>query len=786
MRIEGDGVRGVRGGWGLDLVMGLAASLLALFLYLLVWMNNPDEMLWDDLQTQYLPVAIEVGRALRRGEWPLTTPLSWFGGALAGEYQYGVFSPVELACGWLVSGFPRAPTERVALLCGLHVVMLAAGTYVLARVRGFDRVTGVWVALAASLNGWMIGWAATNWYPAYTSFTWIPWAWAALERLRRPSASTGTIALAALPIALVMLAGWPFSVAMLVFIAVYVTLRGDAETSLREVALRVGLALALGAGLAAPAWMTLATHGTATLRATDPNRLGVIWLVPWSAWPGMVVPSWPTLWRTYTNWTLAPSASLFGGLVPIAGVLAGYRARGRAFVQGHRAEFLAVVALVALASLPTVRPLQISSRWLPLLHLMVAILGAEGLAQESAPEVKSEAGVRSLRGLIDRLKDPANRTTSALLLVAPMALLMVMPGMIPRRTPSLVGVLVVLALLWAIVGVVFDVMNLARRVAPVLVTFVALFSTLVNVPLRTAIPRWPLEPRVFNPAPLEPSRRYLLLYNRPDIFAYECCDLVGRGVFAGLNGDLMPGNYGMYAGITTINGYSPLRLRSLQRAFDFGIHGYTIRNSLMLLLGRHVGAGRMLDLMGVDGLVLPRRLAARFDAEASGWHVAATKPDAVVYHRTIARAPVSSLGAARVAETFDAAERLLESDPSAEPVFFAKGGRTGEVVSFGEARLAHVREERNRTTADVSVPGGRDALLVFARAWYPGFRATLDGRPLDVGTVDLVMPAVRVPAGASGRLVLAYSPTSVRVGVALSALSLCALVYASLRALRRR
>lgn len=758
-----------------DLVVACVTALCAVAMYLFIWWDNPDAMLWDDLQTQYLPVAIEVGRALRAHEWPLLTTRSWFGGALAGEYQYGVFSPVELACAWLVAGFERAPSERAALLCALHVVILASGAYALARVRGTGRAAACWVSLAASLNGWMVGWALTNWYPAYTSFAWIPWSWAALERLRRPEATGRAVSLAALPMALVFLAGWPFSVAMLVFIAAYVIGGGAAGLARRVLARRVGVALALAAGLAAPAWWSLVSHGAATLRATDPNRLGVLWLVPWNAWPGMVIPSWPTLWRTYTNWTLAPSPWLFNGLVPLAGVVAGLRAQGRSFVAAHRAEFFALAALFALVSLPTVRPLQVSSRWLPLLHLVIALVGAEGVA--AAAQRATDAGpIRSLRDLATRLWSPRNVGMAALLVVAPVCFVMLTPGMSPVRIVSGVSGVVALALLWALAGLVVDARSLPARVAPVAVVALSLVSTALTVPLRVSMPRWSIEASVADPRPMERSRRYFMLYNRADVFSNECCDLVGHGRFAGVRGELLPGNFGLYAGLTTLNGYSPLRLRTLQRAFDLGIHGYTIRPRLMPVLERHVGAGRLLDLAGVDGLVLPERLAARFtQAEAQGWRVAGTRPGVTVYHRDLVRAPVVSLAEARTVRSFDEAARALEAAPDAPPVFFDTRA-SGSAERFAEARLDRAREERNATTVDVAVPADHDALLVFARAWYPGFTADLDGRALDVGTADLILPAVRVPAGSSGRLVLAYRPASVRYGPFVSVLSLVALV----------
>ena len=64
------------------------------------------------------------------------------------------------------------------------------------------------------------------------------------------------------------------------------------------------------------------------------------------------------------------------------------------------------------------------------------------------------------------------------------------------------------------------------------------------------------------------------------------------------------------------------------------------------------------------------------------------------------------------------------------------------------------------------------ALIVFRRPWLPGWRATLNGKPLEVIRADAVMPAVEIPNGAQGKLELVYRPASLIIGgwVALASL----------------
>jgi len=64
--------------------------------------------------------------------------------------------------------------------------------------------------------------------------------------------------------------------------------------------------------------------------------------------------------------------------------------------------------------------------------------------------------------------------------------------------------------------------------------------------------------------------------------------------------------------------------------------------------------------------------------------------------------------------------------------------------------------------------------LVLGWPAYPGWRAEIDGRRVDVGTVDGLLPAVWSPRG-THRLDWIYDPASVRNGVALSVLGMVVL-----------
>jgi uncharacterized membrane protein YfhO len=75
----------------------------------------------------------------------------------------------------------------------------------------------------------------------------------------------------------------------------------------------------------------------------------------------------------------------------------------------------------------------------------------------------------------------------------------------------------------------------------------------------------------------------------------------------------------------------------------------------------------------------------------------------------------------------------------------------------------------------VELDADRPAMLVLSQAWFPGWRASVDGRAAPVVRVDGVVQGVPVPAGRH-QVDLTYRAPGLRVGAALSAFSLLGLV----------
>mgnify|MGYP005848410573 CR=1 FL=1 len=89
----------------------------------------------------------------------------------------------------------------------------------------------------------------------------------------------------------------------------------------------------------------------------------------------------------------------------------------------------------------------------------------------------------------------------------------------------------------------------------------------------------------------------------------------------------------------------------------------------------------------------------------------------------------------------------------------------------GAARIA----AQSETSLTVAVEAQRAAFLVLADPYYPGWRATVDGRPAPLYRADYLFRAVPVPAG-KHEVTFAFAPESVRLGFGISGVTLALLL----------
>ena len=548
-----------------EALLTVAVAVLAVVLLLPVLAVNPATFARDDMLAQYLGASREVWQAAKLGHLALMTTHSWFGGALAGEYQHGVFSVFAVATqvfAWSLG----VPLRFTALaLVAVPIALLMAGTFRLARVEGCSVAASVFAAILVTFNGWMLRWAIA-WYPTLSTFAWVPWLLWALRRggpMRPFLVIVFTYAIVA--------GGWPLTLPIALLASGVVLLDELVRTrTLRSLA-PIGLGALLGCCLAAPALFMLFSYGTVCKRLTQSDFVGQ-WRIPLHSLPGLIAPGWISMWKG-GDWRDRPAIELWLGL-PLAfiGALL-LRARAARPAVRRAAPWLAL-ALTAfvLGMLPIPRPLRFPFRWLPLVHLAIGIAAAIGLdawldARETGRSARLwlPGALIMLGGGIDAILGIAQHSVATGFLATSATALLIGAAMLratPDRAPAI------------------------SRALPAAAAVLGVLVLLRSSPMRE-IATWPAEDALLKAAPFDPARTYLGAYGQPQM---------NEGV------DLRFGNTPLLADLTFVNGYSPLGPKVVRSVSPFDAHGWVDGVDATVL--RIYGDDDFLDGLGIDGLVL--------------------------------------------------------------------------------------------------------------------------------------------------------------------------------------
>jgi hypothetical protein len=694
----------------------IAGAIVVAFCLILLW-HNPLVFWNDDFELSVLPVFADMARSWSEGHWPILSPYSWVCGNLAGEFQYGVFSVFVNAVVIVVWKFPLTFPQQAAAVSIAHLFALAVGAFLLARDRQFSVPLSIFVALIASLNGWIICWGATDWFGALGAFTWLPWAWWGAARALDPRRSKWRFLWPAPFVYLVVTGGFPYTVLMLLVLVAWLVIkfatanpsRRTADGSLTETRSILSIApmlfgVALGFGLSAPAWLAILDLVQGSARELQPARAHWQWLVPPTALPGLILPCWTVKWADFSNRYLPHAAmELACGLVAPAALIAGLVWRARALVRQIKWELVLLLLVLLLSMIPTAGLFRWSFRWLPFFHLVLALCAAEALHLRPGSQVHS---------------------TAALGLTAITAIAM----LILRTTGSyafpLTWIFLGLAAIWGLSTLLLRDSEF-QKWPPMMITFLALLATYIWIPTNCGVPRYNFSQDLLKPEPLDPARLYISIYPWAELT--YCVSNKPQPV-----GEVLrPGSTPMWAGLHFINGYSPIRPAGVAREFATSIHGEINPDVGSHLLNSQAGEDGELALLGVDGIVVAKELDI-VPQPVSEWEAVLTTDEGRVFHRR--GAPL-----ARV--------RSITSIDS----------RPGE--QFVTATISRINDSRNRVEADVDVPNGvRPALFTFSRPYFRGYEVRLGNRKLAVTSYRGLFPMVEVPAGTHQLLTLTYRP----------------------------
>lgn len=732
---------------------------------------------FDDYQSQFVPAYIDMGRSLDAGEYPLQSPYSWVGGALAGEYQYGVFNVPHLAIVYGLYKLDLAPILFAKYFMLIYYFILCLGIATLADSYALSVTGKILAVIIGSMNYFVLFWCGFDWIAGFSSFAWLPWCWAALQK-QASKKSLVYVLPAGVVIALLLTAGYPFTVGMLLLVMAWLFVK-----SLRSDGLSAGLRMvfsgALGAGLAMPALLMLVAYYRHSARLDAAGGVSAVWSVPLGAFWGLLNPSAVATWNVWGELRTRFSFEVFGGLVPPVALLAlaCRRSLRRRVRLGFELLLLAVVVALMVAPAGTA-----SYRWsfrlLPLYALVMAIIAARTCDAISAiPHKYQTIDVFGCRMCAVMVCGFASATIFVLQHIV------LWPSQLTQSQYFYFIFIVACLFLWSFALQRKRKFRTTVRLIPVVLSSIALVLVYI-LPLNPrVVAKWyTLDMLRTSDLHFDPAVRYVSLFTQKDFFVQDSVT------------SLLPGNTPMLVGVHFLNGYSPMMLDEEFRLFRFEYSGSMKSENIDTLLSKAFAQDGMLDLFGIDGVAFGYSMMAHAEnVKRQGWEVVSATPSGVVLHRIRKNnlPHAESTLAAAYGASDEAVTHMLLDAPNGERrhILLAEKGCLLPVDgTFTPISIRHIVEKRNTFSADIlNNSGETPGLVVFKRAWYPGYRAFLDNEELPVLHADMLLPAVVIPPGRGGRLLLVYDPLPLRIGMAVTAGSLLvAFLVVFLHARRRR
>jgi hypothetical protein len=726
-------------------------------------------VVWQDTLTQFAPQRWIVEEALRSFRLPLWNPFAGAGSPLLADTSHGVLHPVSILTALL-------RTSRSAdVLVGAYVACAGLGAALLARVLGASRAGAAAAGLVYGASGYVLSMAAyLNLLAGAAS---LPWCLAGLHAFAT-EARPSRFAAGAVGAAVLALSGDPQ--ALMIGGAIALALAWEAAGW--RGAARATAAGVVGLLVAGVQLVPSAENIGQTVRAADTwSQAPLVWaLAPWRL-PELVLPGlfrgpdpladlvysglvgrerWPP-W----NPPFPFAASVTVGLVPLTLALVSLRGSRRARVLFALSLACLCVSLgstlgasALLEHVPIWRAFQYPEKLAGALALLVAVLAALGV------DAVAEKRVRGWTVLA---------TAAALGLAGAGAGLAGASGLEPAlaaqaRERVAGGAWHLVAAALALSGWLAVRDRLGQAGAPAALAALAWGTALAASPTalragdpaaRLAAPGPVLEAAPPGPRVLTPYRAFLS-QGIPDLERNdETARVQAALAYPACNVRLRIDSLSAYASMM------PLRLATMSEVFGklwpvaarrYGLTHVVLdppvnatqreAYALATLGATSAGSGPL----GGEIWAVPHRPWASFATEVR----VTDSPQAAI---------VLTVGA------YHSQRDVVVLESPFEP-----GAAPGRVRSV----------DRGLESLRVEAESGGEGTLVVADAWWPGWEATVDGKPVAIHRADGLVRAVRWPAGRHV-LEMRYRPPEVRHGLLVSAAGL-ALLAAGVVLLRRR
>jgi len=699
--------------------------------------------------------------------------LLWADGVYGGhpifaEGQGAFASPVNIVLAWLVAPLSSA---IFAMNLGHWLMVLLAGIGVmgLCRSLGASHTASAFAALAVVFSPIWVG-ASQN-FTIYGALAWVPWSfWALEEWLRRPGIRSAVLLGSA--VAMTILSGYPqaFHGAVLYMAATLIAAPFQAETRriLRvEWRLRVGtglIAILACAGLSAIQWLPLLELTGLSHRS---DGIGLYVQVPHVGYFRGLLFTWPRLPGS-GDYFPGPGSLMVTLLASLVLVV-----RTPTRVKGHVLAAYVLMQLGMEEASPLFRlvyhhQLIPGLRYFRTVHLYIniAVIGFAVLAAFAIDGLRRLPAIGALR---NASRVDIARLVGGLLIVGFWSLATLL-AWVPDLKWVNFGVP-----LAALVGGAALVLVGRGRFVPLLM-LALLFAECMNLRLHLF--------HFYDPSVLaEPasSSAILAAAGQEDGKLFDISEAGIYGFTDSRNPAvvdqarrMMEANSAMTNtlwGLRSLNGALALPMRR-QRAADS-----RIRDELNGKVSTPAGA-RLMDLLAV------RFISVAQPANISGANLFWSDPPRSIYfmengaarQRFQLYAHYVTAGSADEALATIAALRaptLVIENPPDRPQSEQADDPTVDGDPPGRFTVLKAKSTEYR----VDIAADRPAWFFVADANYPGWRATLDGKPAPLFSAQLLGKAVAIPQGRH-RLEIAFLSSTFIVGLSISAVSLVATLLA--------
>ncbi|MFD3595193.1 hypothetical protein ACFWU5_20925 [Nocardia sp. NPDC058640] len=709
--MEDDGMRGTRritAGWAGVTVLGVIVG------YVGVLLANARHFYTDDTEAQYVPLWLTVGRHLRNGDFPGLEPQRWMAGNYLIEGQASLFNPPQLLVAAIAPSFDNMVVLATVVKLAYSII-LALGVF---RICLAYRAQPQWAAVAGvaiCFSGWLLFLDQATWVLGLAGTAWLAHAWASAVRYAR--GRSGPIPVFVFLFFTITVGYvWPGVEAALMIVAV------AAGEWLYQRSPWPSLRLLLAAGCAGLAgaitYLPSLLSSEVTWRVADNSiHNDGFMTVPWSE---SLSASLPTNLPSFNSW--------FGLIQPFPIVyIAWFLIPGLAFVDWKAAAksareisgiaIFAAITLIWTAGPAMLGPLRWPARVLPMLAMALLLLGCVLLSRHGS------------------LVNWRTRGAVAVALVAVLWVRAVASAPYDRIQVHLAAALVVIAL-----GAVVTLLYAKWGPTAACTALLATIAPIAYYQVDESFPHpmsWSL-----------PESRSEAAARFPD-FDGTTLQLGNSQAFPGdaKNSDgvytsLVVGFSAEVPGVEYVNGYTPIGHRAFSDRICMFWEGSTCAESLGKIFEIEPKTGKpIVDLMKVDRITLMRLVYpdVRWHPAPAGWHWVDYPPnDKWIWVLERDSGPISTTNG-RIAATADGVDAV-------------------SLTESGYTSTARVSSEN----------GGR---VTFARLMWPGYRATLDGRDLDVEAVDDIFVSVIVPAGTeNAQLEVTWRPPGMYLGIAIFSL----------------